>query len=321
MLLFPAGAISTFSELSPQAQAITELAWTTIWILTAIFLVVFGSIGYILVRFREKPGEPPPRPNHGNTRLEIAWTVIPFLIVLYLSYLNVEVMYDSNPIPAANEEPGLRVVGHQWWWEVRYPNGVVGANEIHLPVGRKTLVRLWSEDVIHDFWVPDLGPKMDVVPGEDRPDRSTAVHLEPRQAGVYEGVCAEFCGNSHAWMRFQVIVHTPEEYEAWLAAEAAKPPAPTSAQALEGERLFQQLACLSCHASEGLEGQPDFAPDLTGVSRRAKLGGGVLPNSPQNLRAWLKDPQVYKPGCYMPDFNLTDEQLDALVAYLWRTNP
>lgn len=319
MLLTPAGAISTFSELTPQARAITDLAWTTIWILTVIFLVVFGSIGYILVRFRERPGQPMPRPNHGNTKLEITWTVIPFLIVVFLSVLNVQVMNESNPMPASTQEPDLRVIGHQWWWEVRYPNGIVSANEIHLPAGKKNLVRMWSQDVIHDFWVPELGPKMDVVPGDDNADHATHVYLEPLVPGIYEGVCAEFCGNSHAWMRFQVIVHTPEEYEAWVQAEAAKPAAPASAQAQEGERLFQQMACLSCHASGGLEGRPDYAPDLTNVSRRAKLGAGVLTNSPENLRAWLKDPQTYKPGCYMPDFNLTDQQLDALVAYLWRT--
>lgn len=328
MLLTPAGAISTFSELSPQAQAITELAWTTIWILSVIFLVVFGSIGYILVRFRERPGAPTPAPNHGHKTIEITWTVIPFLIVLYLSWLNYEVMYRSNPPvevsganagPAVPQEPDLRVIGHQWWWEVRYPNGVVSANEVHLPVGRKSLVRLWSEDVIHDFWVPDLGPKMDVVPGEDSAERSTHVYLEPLQTGVYEGVCAEFCGNQHAWMRFKVFVHTPEEYEAWLQAQAAPPEDPDGDLARQGERLYQELACLSCHASEGLPGEPDFAPDLTYVARRASLGAGVLPNSRENLARWLKDPQVYKPGSLMPDFNLTDEQVDALVAYLWRT--
>lgn len=307
--------MSTFSTASPQAEAITELAWTSIWILSGIALVVFGLISYIVVRFRDRGDGTVPRPVHGNNRLEITWTAIPLLIVIVLFVLNLNAMYESNPEPAEGHAPDVEVTGRQWWWEVRYPGaGVVTANEVHVPVGRKLLVRLRSADVIHSFWVPELGPKMDVVP-----HMPTHVWLEPRLAGVFEGACAEFCGNSHAWMRLKVVAHPPEEYEAWLRAEQAAPPPPSTESQKEGEKLFLEQACLNCHASRGMQGHLDVAPDLTWISRRSTLGAGVLPNSRENLAAWLKDPQKYKPGCNMPDFDLDDREARALTDYLWRT--
>ena len=213
---------------------------------------------------------------------------------------------------AAPGEADIVVVGHQWWWEVRYPgSGAVTANEIHIPIGRRFRVRVESADVIHSFWVAQLGPKMDMIPGHPN-----FVWLEADRAGVYDGACAEFCGDQHAWMRFRVVAEPVPQYEAWLAHQAQ--PAPTSAGAVAeaGTRFFFAQACANCHAIKGTSAIADAAPDLTHLASRTELAAGRIANNPQNLARWLRNPQAIKPGCQMPNFTLNDEQLTQLVAYM-----
>jgi cytochrome c oxidase subunit 2 len=201
-------------------------------------------------------------------------------------------------------------VGHQWWWEVRYPSGVATANEIHIPVGQPLLVRLEAADVIHDFWVPPLARKMDAVPGH-----SNSFWMSADAPGEYRGTCAEYCGAQHAWMRLLVVAEPPAAFDAWQRAQLAPAAPPASDASARGERIFRDEACGSCHtvAGRGFDGR--VAPDLTHVASRTTLGAGVTGATPDDLRAWLHDPQSVKPGCRMPDFKLTDAQVSDLVAY------
>jgi cytochrome c oxidase subunit 2 len=172
-------------------------------------------------------------------------------------------------------------------------------------------VQLSSADVIHSFWVARLARKMDAIPG-----RENYIWLQADEPGVYQGRCAEFCGTQHAWMNFLVHAHDPEDYEAWLSSEKVVPPAPVEPNAVAGRKTFLSLTCSQCHAIAGTGARRSIAPDLTHLASRSELAAGVLSNTPENLRLWLKNPAAYKPGCKMPDFKLTDQQLDDLVAYL-----
>jgi cytochrome c oxidase subunit 2 len=214
--------------------------------------------------------------------------------------------------PSANQQPDLIVISHQWWWEARYPQtGVVSANEIHIPSGSKWLVRLESADVIHDFWVPQLARKMDVVPG-----RENHIWLEARAPGEYAGTCAEFCGAQHAWMRFSVIAQSPAEFAAWLREQENPAAIPTADSARNGLKIFQAMTCINCHSIRGVSIAAGAAPDLTHLAGRQSLGAGVLSNTETNVFRWLKNPQAFKPACFMPNLNLTDAQAGALASYL-----
>jgi cytochrome c oxidase subunit 2 len=207
------------------------------------------------------------------------------------------------------------VTGHQWWWEVEYPSaGVVTANELHLPVGRKVHLQIESADVIHDFWVPALSRKIDMVPG-----RENHLFFEVERTGRYDGVCAEFCGSQHGWMRFDVFVHEPTDFEAWLAGQAKSAKAPSRDPARAGLEIYLRETCDRCHTLRGAptDAPPiDIGPDLTHFASRRLLGAGVLENDRDNLYEWLKNPQAIKEGCHMPNFQLSDDDAAALAAYL-----
>jgi cytochrome c oxidase subunit II len=308
----PSGSI--FSPVSPHAEAISHLFVTTLWICAVIFAVVAGLVGYSLVRYRWREGDRDPAQLAGNKTIEIVWTVIPFGIVLLLFGLTLQAMERSDP--PVTGDPDLIVVGHQWWWEIRDPkHGFVTANEIHIPVGRPLSVQLDATDVLHEFWVPQLTRKMTTVPGA-----RNHVWLEAERPGTYQGVCSEFCGTQHAWMRFLVIAEPPAAYDAWVRTQQ-QPAATASAR---GRELFNQMTCVNCHAIRNQAGaslaalmaQPNSGPDLTHLAGRRQLGSGIVTNTPENLRRWLADPQQVKPGAKMPNFKLTREQIDALVAYL-----
>ncbi|MBM3461520.1 MAG: cytochrome c oxidase subunit II [Armatimonadetes bacterium] len=310
---FLGSVIPTFDPVSPQARSILDLTWVTVAILAVILAIVCGAVIVILLRFRGKPGDADPPAVHGHTKLEITWTAIPFAIVTLLFVLSLRTMGQIHPAAAPNQAPDVIVVGHQWWWEVRYPaSGVITANEIHLPVGKDALIRLESADVIHDFWVPQLGPKQDAVPGHPN-----FLWLQPTAPGIYDGACAEFCGNAHAWMRLRVIAETPETFAAWTAAQARPPASQHTEQILKGGAIFQEQACVNCHRVAGMSDTANAAPDLTYVATRQTIGAGVMENSPENLARWLENPQAIKPQCNMPDFNLSEEEVAALVTFLW----
>ncbi len=306
----PARFSPIFAPASPQAAAISGLFLTVLIVCGIIFFFVVALVGVGLIRYRRRPGAEEPPQYFGNRRLEILWTVVPALIVVGLLVLTARGMQRSDP--AADREPDLLVIAHQWWWEVRYPqNGVVTANEIHLPVGKKWLVRLQSADVIHDFWVPALARKMDVVPGHPN-----HIWLQADRPGTYAGICAEYCGAEHAWMRFTVVAQAPEAFTAWLHEQEKPAALPVTEAGRSGLKIFQSMTCTNCHALRGISVAGDAAPDLTHLASRALLGAGVLTNTEADLYRWLKNPQALKPDCFMPNLKLTNAQAQALASYL-----
>jgi cytochrome c oxidase subunit 2 len=296
---------------SPQARAIYDLGIVSTIIFVLIFVVVAAGIVYAIFRFRGHEGEPDPKQFAGSEKVEIIWTVIPFLIVVFLFVLTLRGMNRADPPPAPS--PDLVVTGHQFWWEAQYPaSGAVTANEIHIPIGKPLSVRLDSKDVLHEFWVPELARKMTTVPGQPN-----HIWLQADKPGVYIGTCSEFCGTQHAWMRILVVAEELSKFEEWQRAQLQPGLAATSAAAAKGLALFQTSTCINCHAIRGVTGaDAHVAPDLTHVASRKQLGAGILENTPANMRRWLKNPQHIKPGALMPDFNFTDQELDQLREYL-----
>jgi cytochrome c oxidase subunit 2 len=240
----------------------------------------------------------------------------PVLIVVVLGVIAAKLVFSINALPARDvSEAGdadLAVVGHQWWWEVRYPqSGAVTANEIHIPVGQRLRVRVDSADVIHSFWVPQLGPKKDMIPGHPN-----YLWLQADRAGVYEGACSEYCGDQHAWMRFTVVAEEPPRFQAWMSDQARPANEATDALARAGQRIFFAQTCANCHTIAGTSARANAAPNLTHLATRAQLGAGVMENSPEAVARWLKNPQAIKPRCQMPNFGLSDQQVTELTAYM-----
>ena len=303
-----AGPVATFDAHSPEARAIATLFTQTLIICGVIAVVVTALVVYCIFRFREKPGDAEPKQIHGHTQLEVTWTLIPLAIVVGIFVLTLRAMADGDP--PSEGAPDLVITGHQWWWEARYSSGAITANEIHIPVGKKLLVRIEAADVIHDFWVPQLGRKIDAVPGH-----SSTIWLEADAAGQYLGACAEYCGAQHAWMRIVVVAEPQAEFDAWEAHQREPAPKPSGEQATRGAKVFADRTCIKCHAISGSGEQPRVAPDLTHLAQRTTLGAGVMLNTKTDLARWLRDPQAIKPGSYMPNVQLSPSEVDDLVAY------
>ncbi len=303
---------STLMPQSDNARLIQNLWGPIFWAAVVIFVLVEGLLIYSVIRFpaRRQNGEDMPPQIHGNTRLEMAWTLAPALVVAVMLILTFQTM---AKIDAAPPEDALRVrvVGHQWWWEVHYPEyNVVTANEIHLPVNRPVVVELESADVIHSFWVPRLMGKRDLIPGT-----TNRIWFTPLEAGSFSGQCAEYCGVAHAQMRVVVFVDSGEAFQQWIAK--AQQPAPAVAgPAAQGAELFIQRGCAACHTIAGTAAQGVIEPNLTHVGGRSTLAAGIIGNTPENLARWLRDPQAVKPGNKMPTLPLSEEDITALVAYL-----
>ena len=279
------------------------------WATVGIALVVGITLAWALMRFRDRPGAPPPVQTRGHTALEIAWTIAPALVLLVIALPTIQVIFRTQaaPGPGALE---ITVLGRQWWWEFRYPTlDVVTANELHVPAGRPVALRLDGPDVIHSFWVPQLGGKRDVVPG--RRNRLTFTAEIP---GEYRGQCAEFCGTSHANMGMRVIVDASDAFERWVAAQKAVP-GESAGLAAEGKAIFTRSACVGCHTIRGVSAGA-LGPDLTTFGSRRTLAAGMLPNTVDVVTAWLKNPPALKPGAKMPPLGLTDDQARAVATYL-----
>jgi cytochrome c oxidase subunit 2 len=278
-------------------------------------------VGYVVLysifRFRARPGDGEAHQDFGNRRLEIAWTLGPALILAVITVFTAQALAKQEvdtSRPPDKQQPDLWVIGHQWWWEFRYPStNVVTANELHIPVGKPLLVQLDAADVIHDFWVPELGPKMDTVPGQ-----TNWMWLQADVArNYYPGACAEYCGNQHAWMLFRVVAEPEDQFQAWLQREGAPAAQSTDAAVQRGAQLFTQKTCINCHAIAGVANANALAgPNLTHYGSRSLLGAGVLNRSPENTRKWLENPQAVKPGNSMPNVRLTTQELDDLTAYM-----
>jgi cytochrome c oxidase subunit II len=300
--------ILVFNPASPQGKAIADLFFGVLVICAVILAIVTGLIAYSLVRSRVRPGASEPRQVFGSRRLEIVWTVGPFLVLMWIFALTVRAMRASDPPEAG--PPDLVVTGHQWWWEVRYAKpAFTTANEIHLPVGQRLSVQLEAADVIHDFWAPRLARKMDMIPGV-----TNHIWLQADKPGTYLGACAEYCGAEHAWMRFLVIAQPQTEFDAWANHQAQAATLPSGPEG-RGGQLFLQMTCANCHGIQGVTAITNVAPDLTHLASRRTLGAGVLQNTPADLARWLKNPQAIKPSCRMPNLNLTTGQVNDLVSF------
>jgi cytochrome c oxidase subunit II len=301
--------------ISPLAQASVDLFNLSLAISTVIVLFVAGLVLYMIPRFRSR-GSGEPRQDFGNRKLEIAWTIVPFVLLAIVLGFALPTMgqqeVETSKAGGPSLQPDVVVTGRQWWWEVRYPaSGVAAANEIHLPVGKRILVELVGGDVIHDLWIPQLGPKMDAVPGQPN-----WLWLQAQQPGTYQGVCAEYCGTEHAWMLVRAIAMAPAEYTAWLTANTQPATAPTGGNAARGAQLFTQRTCISCHAIAGTAAQALAGPNLTHVASRQILAAGVLENNPENMARWLRNPQEVKPGNHMPNVRLSEDEVRDLTAYM-----
>jgi len=303
---------SPFNPASTLAQPITHLFLVLGFVMVAILLLVTVLVLYASFRFRQRPGASQPEQNFGRTGLEIAWTVAPFLLLVYIFTVTVHTLHGADPEVSADRQPDVVIVGHQWWWEARYASShVVASNEIHIPVGKLLLVRLESADVIHDWWVPQLGRKMDAVPGHPN-----HFWLEADAPGTYLGTCAEYCGAEHAWMRIRVIAQSEADFESWSEHQLEIPAQPDTGEAAQGAQLFQQLTCADCHTISGTSATANIGPNLTHLAERQTLATGRLENTPANLAQWLSDPQAVKPDVHMPNFEMTTDQVHDLTAYL-----
>jgi cytochrome c oxidase subunit 2 len=326
LLLFVACAKNapqdTLNPQGPVAQREDNLFQPVFWIAVGVFVFVEGLLLLIVVRFRHRKGQDRiPTQVHGNTKLELTWTILPTVLLAGIAIPTIGTIFSLSKVPAKADRLDVHIVGHQWWWEVEYPDAkVITANEIHIPTGKDVYFTLESRNanpneipVIHSFWIPPLGGKQDVVPG-----RANHLTLRADKPGEYHGQCAEFCGISHAYMRLLVIAQTPDEFDAWLAQQAQPLNQPTDALARQGLELFQNPStCMKCHAINGVENaEARVAPDLTHLASRTTFAGVTIPLTAENLTKWLDDPSTLKPGAKMPDYGLSPDEIRALVAFL-----
>jgi cytochrome c oxidase subunit II len=306
-----------FKPASTPADSIHRLSVFVLVIAGLIFLVVFSLLVYAVGKFRHRAsedGREPPQV-YGSNQMELAWTVVPVLIVLVLFFATARVIHS---IQQAVPPPGtIRVtaIGHQFWWEFRYPElGVVTANELHVPVSdparrTPTFVTLLSADTDHSFWVPQLAGKTDLIP-----NRVNSMWIEPHETGMYVGQCAQYCGTQHAKMFLRIYVESPEQFSQWIAAEKGQAHSVDAVAA--GREIFEKTACVNCHAISGTIADGRFGPDLTHLMSRETIAAGAAPNTHESLKLWIHNPDSIKPGSLMPAMNLTDHDLEAVTAYL-----
>ena len=279
-----------------------------------MLLLVGFLIVYICVKFRQRKGDTnTPISTKQNKKLELFMIGGPFLLLVFFFYQTVTVM---NSVSASQDpkgkQPDVIITGHQWWWQVEYPNAkVITANEVHLPVGKPLLLEMRSADVIHDWWVPELGNKMDLIPGN-----KNYLLLNINKTGSYIGACSEFCGAQHAWMRIHVIAQTQTDFNNWLAENGKSARQPHDSLAITGALLFQTKTCANCHRIQGTAATSNAGPDLTHLAERDELLTGLMANDSANLFKWVDQPQEVKPGAHMPDFKFKKDTVNAIVHYL-----
>jgi cytochrome c oxidase subunit II len=304
-----------FAPASTPAESIFGLSILVLVTVAAIFVTVFGLLAYVVLRFRRRShdlSEPPQI--YGSTQVELAWTVIPVLIVVALFLASARVIAS---VQSATRPPGaleVIVTGHQYWWEYWYPAlNITTANELHVPVSDRahptpTFLTLLSADTDHSFWVPRLAGKTDLIP-----NHPNSMWIDPHETGVFLGQCAQYCGTQHAKMLLRVYVDSPEEFDAWVRTQ--QQPQQNGAS-LVGQRQFESTACVNCHTVSGTRANGKFGPDLTHLMTRETIASGAAANTHEMLRLWIKNPDSIKPGSKMPAMGLSDPDLDAVTAYL-----
>jgi cytochrome c oxidase subunit 2 len=306
-----------FSPASTPARSVFDLSLFVLGVTAVIFVIVFSLLLYSVVKFkhrRDDDGREPPQV-YGSNQLELAWTVIPILIVVTLFMASARVIADIQKASPPSGAIEVVAIGHQFWWEFRYPGlNVVTANELHVPVSdtahpTPTFIKLLSADTDHSFWVPRLAGKTDLIP-----NRVNNTWIDPHDTGIYLGQCAQYCGTQHAKMLLRVYVQTREEFDRWIQEQTR--PAHTPDDVTIGQRIFERTACVNCHTVTGTVANGRFGPDLTHLMSRDTIGSGAATNTPANLRQWIRNPDVLKPGCKMPAMELGDEEVRAVAAYL-----
>ena len=288
------------------------------WLAGIVFVVIMAITAAFTLMFRERPGRQAIQ-MHGNTRLEVIWTMIPVAIVVAMAVPTISTIQTQAAPPPAD---ALKVVaiGHQWWFEFQYPDlGISTANELRIPEGKPVHFELRTVDVIHSFWVPQIAGKVDMVPGHTNFLTFSANTARPEP---YLGQCAELCGFSHANMRFRVFVDTPADFDTWTKSATAKAATPVSPLAKQGQEIFNRSACIGCHTVNGTAAQGKTAPDLTHVGARTTIGAGIIENNERNLVKWISNSADFKPGSLMPPMGkaaggaLSEEEITAVAAYL-----
>ena len=313
----PFSPTNIFAPASTPANSIFGLSLFVLAVTAAIFVTVSTLLVYAVVRYRKRGGDDGQEPPqvYGSNQVELAWTVIPVLIVVALFMATTRVI--ANVQKAAPPPNAIEViaVGHQFWWEFRYPAlNVVTANELHIPVSNgahpsPTFIKLLSADTDHSFWVPRLAGKTDMIP-----NRENRMWIAPHQTGLYLGQCAQYCGTQHAKMLLRVYVQSDDDFDRWVHEQGQ--PAHTTDAVAEGERVFETTACVNCHTIVGTVANGRFGPDLTHLMSRDTIASGAATNTPANLRLWIRDPGAIKPGSKMPAMGLSEHDLNAVTAYL-----
>lgn len=348
---------SSLNPAGPDARTEFDLFALVFWIAVAVFILVEGALLVFIVKYRHKPGRKASQV-HGNTKVEIGWTLAPALLLAMISVPTVITIFDLAEKPADAIE--INVAGHQWWWEFEYPDSkVVTANELHIPTNTPVYLHLCSygatgtpegqpepengtmpvgdgpalgigtdcnanpgvpigNAVIHSFWVPQLAGKQDVVPGQ-----SNTLVLEADEPGTYLGQCAEYCAWSHAFMRLRVVAQTPDDYAQWVREQQQEALTPAEGTlAMKGAETFGAIGsgggvgCVACHAIGGTNAQSAGGPDLTHFASRECFAGCTLHRLDSNIARWLRDPEEVKPGSFMPNYDLSEDQINELVAYM-----
>lgn len=314
--LFPS-ATNIFAPVSTPAKTILDLSVFVLEVTAAVFVVVFALLTYAVVKFRKKKTDDGREPVqvYGSSQLELAWTVIPVLIVMVLFLTAARVIAAIQNAPKPDSAIEVTVIGHQFWWEYRYPSlKVVTANELHIPVSdpahpTPTFLTLLSADTDHSFWVPRLAGKMDLIP-----NHPNSLWLDPHETGLFLGQCSQYCGTQHALMLLRVYVQTRDEFDRWIQHQIL--PAQTAGAISEGQKTFERTACINCHAVAGTPANGIFGPDLTHLMSRDTIASGAAPNTQANLRRWIQNPDCIKPGSKMPAMGLSDLELDRVTQYL-----
>jgi cytochrome c oxidase subunit II len=296
----------------PVAETMADLWWLMLALGGAVFVLVVALLVVGLFRKRRSSESEP----LSDAAVSRAWLVgggivLPVVVLIAILIATVAAMRDTGK-DAQAEALVVEVIGHQWWWEIRYPEaGFTTANELHIPVGRPVALRLTSEDVIHSFWVPRLAGKIDMLP-----DGVNTLILQADEPGVHDSKCAEFCGLQHAQMDLVLVAEPTDRFNAWISAQSQPASAPTGALARRGADLLVEGDCSLCHTVRGTPADGVTGPDLTHVAGRPAIGAGAVPNTPANLKRWIRNPHVIKEGVKMPASDLTEQELDAVVAYL-----
>lgn len=310
-------AQSVLSPAGAQASSIHQLWLLMFWTTTVVGVVVFAFIAFAIVRSARRRTVDPFRATSERSLTRSVWaaTGVSVLILVMLLVASIWVGRGVEHLEAASALT-IKIVGHQWWWEIEYEDAVpsqrvLTANEIHIPVGRPVVVKVTSRDVIHSFWVPNLQGKRDLIPGY-----TTAIWLQADRPGVFRGQCAEFCGLQHAHMALDIVAESGPDFDRWLDGMRKPAPAPRTDEQRRGHAVFMSRRCAGCHAINGAEAFGQVGPDLTHIGSRRTIGAGTLPNTREHMNQWVTDPQAIKPGNQMPPNPLSDEDTRALLAYL-----